>query len=91
MKDKKTILIILLTAVIVILVAVMGWNAFTAGIASAREQVYTQGLQDGRLLEQRDILSSIIQQGIYIIPVIDENNQSQQVALGVIQPDPQQP
>ncbi|MDA1196728.1 MAG: hypothetical protein O2779_02060 [Nanoarchaeota archaeon] len=88
MKDKKTILIILLTSVIIILISVMGWNAFTAGIASAREQVYLKGTQDGRLLEQRDVLTSVIRQGYYTIPIVDENNQTQQVVLGILQQDP---
>tara|TARA_Y100000310_G_C20448324_1_gene699500 strand:- start:260 stop:535 length:276 start_codon:yes stop_codon:yes gene_type:complete len=91
MKDKKTALIIVLVAVIVVLIGIMGWNSFTAGIEAAREQVYAQGIQDGRLIEQRDILTSVVQQGFYVIPVVDENNQTQEIALGVLQPSTQQP
>tara|TARA_Y100000310_G_C20124559_1_gene553030 strand:- start:140 stop:421 length:282 start_codon:yes stop_codon:yes gene_type:complete len=87
MKDKKTTVIIVLAVVVVLLLVFIGYSSFKDAIVRDRDLVYAQGLQDGRLSEQRDILSGVFAQGFYIIPVVDEQNQTQQVALGVIPPD----
>jgi flagellar basal body-associated protein FliL len=87
MKDKKTVLIIVLSVLVVLLVGYIGYAAFQAARLNDQQLVYNQGLSDGRLLEQRDIITGILSSGFYAVPVVDENNQSQSVALGIIPPE----
>lgn len=55
-----------------------------------KQEIYIQGAQYGQLLEQRNAILSIQQNGYYAIPVFDENNQSTTIMLGLIQQPQQQ-
>ena len=87
MKDRKTLLIVALSVIVVLLIVYIGYSAFQSAIINDRQLVYNQGISDGRLLEQRDIITGILSSGFYAVPVVDENNQTQSVALGIIPPE----
>ena len=86
MKDARDVAIVVLIATVVILVFVGGFLFFGNKMRDARESSYVQGVQDGRLLEQRNIINGILANGFYAVPVIDEQNKTQQVLLGMVSP-----
>ena len=90
-KDTKSIVILVLVVVIVFLVAFIGFQALRANLVAQQQSIFNSGVQQGQLLEQRNIINGIIAQGTYTIPVIDENNETQNVVLGVVQQQPQLP
>tara|TARA_Y100000310_G_C20361850_1_gene659365 strand:- start:280 stop:558 length:279 start_codon:yes stop_codon:yes gene_type:complete len=85
MAEKKNAIILGLVIVIVVLVAFIGFQGLRSNLIAQQQAAFNTGVQQGQLLEQRNIIESIIQTGTYVIPVIDENNQTQQVVLGVVQ------
>tara|TARA_Y100000310_G_scaffold341625_1_gene441395 strand:- start:2039 stop:2323 length:285 start_codon:yes stop_codon:yes gene_type:complete len=90
MKNQKNNVIFFLVAIIIILVLFIGVQTLRSRIASQQEAVYLQGAKDGQLLEQRNIINGIITYGYHVINVIDENNETQQIALGIMQQNQEQ-
>ncbi|MDP7116605.1 MAG: hypothetical protein QF632_01385 [Candidatus Woesearchaeota archaeon] len=88
MKDSKAPIIVVLAIIILFLVAFIGFQTLRNNIAFTQQQIYEKGVRDGQLLEQRNTLNAVIQYGYYVIPVVDENNETQQVALGLVQQGP---
>jgi|TARA_B100001971_G_C17890357_1_gene382675 hypothetical protein len=86
MSNHKNTVIVSLVIVIIVLVAFIGFQALRSNLIAQQQSIFNTGVQQGQLLEQRNILEGIIQTGSYTIPVIDENNETQQVILGIVQP-----
>ncbi len=86
MKDARNVAIVVLIAVVIFLLFLSGFLYFGNRLRDAREASYVQGMQDGRLLEQRNIINGILANGYYAIPVIDDQNKTQQVLLGIVAP-----
>ncbi len=93
MKDQKTGIIVFLAVIIVLLLLFIGFQTIRSRVLASQQNMYLKGMRDGQLLQQRDIVNNIITYGYHIIPVLDENNQTRNVALGVLQQQPaiQQP
>ena len=54
-----------------------------------KEIVYNQGLQDGALLQQTNVIRSIQATGYYAINLVDENGQQTSLVLRPVQPTQQ--
>ncbi|MBI2140008.1 hypothetical protein HYU14_03725 [Candidatus Woesearchaeota archaeon] len=84
-RDRKTHIIWALSLLVFLLLGFIGVQSFLRRVEQQRQQSYLDGVRYGQLLEQRAIVSSLFAAGYYLIPVVDENNQSQNIAVGLIQ------
>ena len=82
--DKKSIVIIVLVILVLILLGYIMISKFREG----QELIFQEGLRQGQLLEQRNIIAQIQASGVYVIPVINENNETINIRLGLIQQEP---
>ena len=79
--DKKSTIIVVLCALVILLIFYIGAIKFN----KMQELAFQQGLRQGQLLEQRNAISQIQASGIYTIAVINENNETQIIRLGLVQ------
>ncbi len=83
--DHKIKVILSLVFVILVLFAYVGATAYTR----QKNIVYTQGLQDGALLQQQNVIRSIQATGYYAINVVDQSGQQTSLILRPVQPTTQ--
>lgn len=84
--DHKIKLILGLSFVVLVLLMFIGANAYS----QKQTRVYNQGLQDGVLLQQKNVLETVQATGFYSLNVVDENGQQARVILRPVQPAQQQ-
>lgn len=84
MKDKKTLLIWALAALVILLAGFILYQRVSFSLQQQVQQAYAQGIRDGQLLEQRNVINGIIASGVYNIPIVDQDNRTQTVSLGVV-------
>lgn len=83
--DGKNWLIIVLIIVVVGLGSYIGFTKYQQKLLAEKQIIYNQGLSDGQLIEQRNILLNLQSNGFYSISFYDENNETQTIRLGLIQ------
>ncbi|MBI2137975.1 hypothetical protein HYU13_00145 [Candidatus Woesearchaeota archaeon] len=84
MKDKKTLLIWALLVVVILLAGFIFYQRISFSLQQKVQQAYSQGIRDGQLLEQRNVINGILASGAYTIPIIDQENRTQTISLGIV-------
>lgn len=85
MGDTKNYLIVILVLVIAALGVYIGVGKYNQKQNDIRTAYYEQGLRDGQLYEQRNVILQLQGQGFYALNFIDANNETQTIRLGLIQ------
>ncbi len=75
--DKKTIVIIALSIIIISIVGIYAYNQI-------QEKAYQEGISNASLLINQQILNNLQQQG-YINFIYSSNNETYNIKLGVIE------
>ena len=79
--DKKNIAILVLIVLIIFLIGYVG----AIKLNQRQQLIYEEGVGFGQLLEQRNAISQLQNNGFYIISFLDGKNETQIIRLGVIQ------
>jgi hypothetical protein len=61
--DYKSHVIVVLCIVVLLLLLFIGYQALRMSFIAQQQSLYNQGVQQGQLLEQRNIVTSIINAG----------------------------
>ncbi len=88
--DSKTWTIVILILVVAGLGSYIGVSRYQQKLLAEKQLIYDQGINDGRLVEQRNVILQLQNSGFYSLSFYDENNQTQTIRLGLIQQQLQQ-
>ena len=76
-KNRTIIILSLALLFLIIYIGVMKYNEM-------QRAVFEDGLRQGQLLEQKNVVAQLQASGVYIIPIINEKNETQLLRLGLI-------
>ena len=80
--DHKNKVILGLSFVVLVLLMYMGATTYN----NKQVSIYNQGVQDGALLQQRNMLQTVQTTGFYSVNVVDETGNPLRVVLAPVQP-----
>ncbi|MAF50729.1 MAG: hypothetical protein CMH64_01430 [Nanoarchaeota archaeon] len=86
MSDHKSKVILALSFVVVVLIGFVVVNAYNG----QKEDIFNNGIQQGALLQQQNMLRSIQATGFFSMNVIGQDGQPVNVILAPVQPQQQQ-
>lgn len=83
--DHKLKIIVGLSFALVVLLMFVGATTYN----NKQTSIYNQGLQDGALLQQRNMIQTVQATGFYSINLVDESGNPLRVVLAPVQPQQQ--